>query len=200
MKSQSVTSLATSLMTVSGTFSSCVRTSLTLQILEGLSGNGWTTFDVMISQTYVYCKPGESDADCLGPINGSNSSAVLNVSSTYPFGLLIHEVIGCVQRVEPWILEVQNSTRVAVATGVFSKGSSVHDAENQGGQMISMRNRMNHSIPEMFSNNLNSTNKTGVYREMYNHSSSTWILVSCWLFECKTAVEYLDCTRTQARL
>lgn len=144
--------------------------------LEGVSGNGWTIFDVMISRTYVYCKPGESDADCLGPINGSNSSAVLNVSSTYPNGLLIHEVIGCVQRVEPWILEVQNSTRFAVATGVFAKGSNVQDAETQDGQKMSMRSGMTHS-PTLFTNNLNSTNKAGAYREMYNRSSATWISV-----------------------
>jgi hypothetical protein len=146
-------------------------------MFEGVSGDGWTTFDVMISRTYVYCRPGESDADCLGPIIGLNSSAVLNVSSTYPNGLLIHEVIGCVQRVEPWILEVQNSTRFAVATGVFAKGSSVQDAETQDGQKMSMRSETTHSIPAYFTNNLNSTNKSRAYREMYDRSSATWITV-----------------------
>jgi hypothetical protein len=142
--------------------------------LEGVSGNGWTIFDMMISRTYVYCKPGESDADCLGLVIGSNSSAVLNISLS---DFLIHEVIGCVQRVEPWILEVQNSTRFAVATGVFAKGSNVQDAEIQDGQKRSMRNGMTHSIPALFTDNLNSTNKMDVYREMYNRSSATWISV-----------------------
>ena len=132
----------------------------------------------MMARTYTTCRPEETALDCLGPIYESPNAAVFTPSTLYTdYEFYVHEAIACVQRVEAWILEVQNSTRVAVATGVFAKSNGVRGAESARRQNSGVGNRIKVSKPTTFTYSLNSTYKSRAFRELYDSNTNEWISV-----------------------
>ena len=89
------------------------------------------------------------------------------------------EAIGYVQRTEPWVLEILNTTRAPTAMSLLGKGGNVKNFEFKNKTLV-------HTIESGdghdYVHNLNSSGKFFDYAIRYADSSALWVLVSLFYF------------------
>lgn len=83
-----------------------------------MGGNGWTIFDVFLMRVYPNSMMSSPDF----PVRSSDWSGEL-------LGL---DAVACVHRIEPWLVEVYNSTRTLTTVRILKKSASVDEYESSG--------------------------------------------------------------------
>jgi hypothetical protein len=124
-------------------------------LFSGADDNGWTLFDVFVMSanlsrsTYVFPK---TTVDSSGKQTG-------------------WDAILCVHRVEPWVVEVFNSTDASLALRIVAKAESV-DRINQGGKR---RKAVGDGVLRTFDSK--TAMKTSAFWAAYVQSTRTWFKV-----------------------
>ena len=130
----------------------------------GDSGDGWTIFDVFLMRCYAILP------SATGFVEQCQSFPLVVpvLSDIPPIG---YDAVACVHRIDPWIIEVRNSSRVVTVTGVVEKGGSLNDV-NFGSS------KRKTAVDPSIEQTLRSRNKKTEFYYMYVFSTYTELKVT----------------------
>jgi hypothetical protein len=94
------------------------------------------------------------------------------IDATISTNILGYDAAVCLDIVEPWIVEVFNSTRGPTSTRVLGKGGSLEDVPQIG----KPKTMLEGDEPDI-GRNLNSTDKYYPFRQIHTQSNRGWMLV-----------------------
>ena len=151
--------IVASYLTDDGAYSTSQVKSLTNILIAGNSVDGWTVFDVFFMR--------------LNNSRLSNPNA-LPVSSTSTDFIYGYDGVACVQRTEPWIIEVYNGSDSVTATNLLRRGGNLDG--NLG--PLASKSKLIGGQTTNSTRNLSSNGKVDAYFGAYSSSIYAWLQVS----------------------